>query len=261
MNRKLCLFIAAGLIVGISLVVIGCDMCCNSSKGSGSIVFTDPVTSQTHKATFNYRMECVGSYSDAPDAVRKVSGRLEYQDHGQWKNAQGKTMRVAIHASIDNVVDTQELFEEVYTAIRAGDNYYTEFLPIPARTDPNAKLYCSKIAPKLAFFRGHYRPQHGSHGEGENEDEHHESVGGKDRHQPRSPGEDENEDEHRESGGGKDHHQSGPHGEEGIVTVMVMDLGDRGHSSEDRFEISLKGGLYDGYKQRGTLAHGNIKTF
>ncbi len=211
MNRKLWTFIAAGLIVGITLVVVGCDMCCNSSKGSGSIVFTDPATSETHKATFSYRVECVGSYSDASDAVRKVSGRIEYQDHGLWKNADGKPMRVAIHASIDNVVDTDELFAEAYTAYRSGDKYYTDYLPIPSRNDPNGKFYCTKFAPTLAIFRGKYTPQ------------------------PKSLG------------------------EEGVVTVMVMDQGKPGPSAEDRFEISLSGGVFHGYKQRGVLANGDIK--
>lgn len=104
MNRKFIFVLVAGLIGALSLFTLGCEMCCNSSQGSGSIVITDPVSSASHKATFSYRVECIGSYSDAPDAVRTVTGRLEYQDHIPWKkNGGAKTDSVSIHGYVDSV--------------------------------------------------------------------------------------------------------------------------------------------------------------
>ncbi len=207
MNRKLCMVIAAGLIAGLSLFVVGCEMCCNSSKGSGSMLITDPVTNETHKATFNYRVECVGSYSEAKDAVRKVSGRIEYQDHGLWKNAKGKPLTVRFHGSIDNVVDTREASDYLIAAAFQRDNYY-DFLPPNVLQD---QVICSTTAPNLAIFRGQYRPQPQTAGAG------------------------------------------------GVVTVMVMDNGKPGPSADDRFEVILTGGVFDGYRQRGVLAGGDIK--
>lgn len=104
MNRKIVLVLVAGLIGALGLVGLGCEMCCNSSQGSGSITIADPTPGGgIHKATFSYRVECVGSYSDAPDAVRTVKGRLEYQDHRPWKNGAGNLASVSIHGSVDNV--------------------------------------------------------------------------------------------------------------------------------------------------------------
>ncbi len=215
MNRKLCMVIAAGLIASLSLLVVGCEMCCNSSKGSGSMLITDAATNTTHKATFSYRVECVGSYEDPainPAAVRKVSGRLEYQDHGLWKNEHKNVLRVAFHASIDNVVNTSEAVDYLIAAGLNGDNYY-DFLPPVNLDDPaQTEIYCSKTAPNLAIFRGHYTPQ------------------------PKTAGV-----------------------EGGVVTVMVMDNGKPGPSAEDRFEVVLTGGVFDGYRQRGVLAGGDIK--
>ncbi len=164
MNRKLCTLIAAGLIVGVSLFLVGCEMCCNSSKGSGSMIITDPLTGETRKATFSYRVQCVGSYEDPevnPNAVRKISGRLEYQDHGLWKNADGKKLSVSIHGSVDNVVDTVVVADEVAAAIMAGETYAgpasgVDLLALAGKQDAE---FCSKLKPNLAMFKGKYRPQ------------------------------------------------------------------------------------------------------
>jgi len=211
MNRKLGMIIIVGLIAGLSVFVVGCEMCCNSSQGSGSMVITDPDTKASHKATFSYRVECVGSYSDAEGAVRKISGRLEYQDHGSWKNGDGKQLSVRFHGSVDNVVDTKELADKVALAVMNGDNYY-DYLPIPPDADPQKDLdLCSQYAQNMAIFRGKYTPQPKSLGDG------------------------------------------------GIFTIMVMDNGKPGPSAEDRFEITLTGGVFDKYTQRGVLAGGNVK--
>ncbi len=161
MNRKLCMMVAAGLIVGLSLFVVGCEMCCNSSKGSGSMVITDLKTNESHKATFSYRVECVGSYSDTDkSATRKISGRLEYQDHGVWTNPETKEeLSVRLHAEIDNVVNTREAGDILSRAIASKDNYYDFLPPVNLRDPRQTEIYCSKTAPNLAIFRGHYVPQ------------------------------------------------------------------------------------------------------
>ncbi len=167
MNRKLCTFIAAGLVAAVSLIVAGCEMCCNSSKGSGSMIITDPVTKEAHKATFSYRVECVGSYQDQsvnPNAVRKISGRLEYQDHGVWKTSKGKKLSVSIHGSVDNVLDTDVVWDpvvaQIAAAIQSGGS--VDSIAMPSDKDD----YCSKAKPNVAMFRGKYRPQPASAGEG-----------------------------------------------------------------------------------------------
>ncbi len=212
MNRKLCTLIAAGLIVGVSLFFVGCEMCCNSSKGSGSMLITDPVTKETRKATFSYRVECVGSYEDPdlnPNAVRKISGRLEYQDHGLWKNAGGKKLSVSIHGSVDNVLDTKVVWDPVLAQIEAAimNGAPIDSVNLPSQNDD----YCSKVKPNVAMFKGKYRPQPASAGEG------------------------------------------------GTFYIIVEDKGKPGPSSEDAFEIRLEGGVFDGYRQSGVLAGGNVK--
>ena len=152
MNRKLGMIIIGGLIAGLSLFVVGCEMCCNSSQGSGSMVITDPKTKGIHKATFSYRVECVGSYDDPatnPAAVRKVSGRLEYQDHRPWTNDQGIVWNVSIHGAVNDVLDTE--------VVVAAPTYTGDIM----RDD-----YCSVLKPNVAMFKGKYRPQPKSLGEG-----------------------------------------------------------------------------------------------
>ena len=105
MNRKFLFALIAVSIGALGLVGLGCEMCCNSSQGSGSLLITEPVSKESQKATFSYRVECIGSYSDAADAVRKVSGKLEYQDHAPWNRNDGeKPQRVAIHGEVGDVL-------------------------------------------------------------------------------------------------------------------------------------------------------------
>ncbi len=150
MNRKFLFVLIAVSIGALGLFGLGCEMCCNSSQGSGSITIADATPGAgIHKATFSYRVECIGSYSDAPDAVRTVKGRLEYQDHRSWKNADGKVLNVSVHGAVNDVLDT----EPVVTA--------------PTYTgDPNRDDYCSVLKPGVAMFKGTYRPQPVSLGEG-----------------------------------------------------------------------------------------------
>ncbi len=107
MNRKTLFVLMAGLIGALGIVALGCEMCCNSSQGSGSIVIADQ-GGPGHKATFSYRVECVGSYADPaddPTATRKVTGRLEYQDHMPWKKSGvSKAAIVSIHGEVGDVV-------------------------------------------------------------------------------------------------------------------------------------------------------------
>ncbi len=148
MNRKFLFVLIAGLIGALGLVGLGCEMCCNSSQGSGSITIADPTPGAgIHKATFSYRVECVGSYADPvedPKAVRTVKGRLEYKDHRPWKNGDGKVLNVSIHGVVNDVLDTDVVVQAPgYT----GDT---------SRND-----YCSVQKPNVAMFKGRYRPQPG----------------------------------------------------------------------------------------------------
>lgn len=148
MNRKFLFLLIAGLIGALGVLGLGCEMCCNSSQGSGSITIADPTPGGgIHKATFSYRVECVGSYADplddpTADATRTVKGRLEYQDHRPWKNADGRLLSVSIHGAVNDVLDT---------AVVVQDPSYTG--------DTTRDDYCSVQKPNVAMFKGKYRPQ------------------------------------------------------------------------------------------------------
>lgn len=167
MNRKFLFVLIAASIGALALSGLGCEMCCNSSQGQGSIVINDQATmksqaaargqaaiksqssNEPHKATFSYRVECVGSYSDLPDAVRKVTGRLQFQDNRPWQNAAGQLLNVNIHGAVNEVLDTDPVARPLYDAGQL-------------QTDD----YCSVQNPGVAMFKGKYRPQPGSSSDG-----------------------------------------------------------------------------------------------
>ncbi|MGE5190096.1 MAG: hypothetical protein ACM3NF_08580 [Gemmatimonadota bacterium] len=203
MNRKFLYALVAAMVGALALTGLGCEMCCNSSQGAGSMVIADPATNRSHRATFNYRVSCTGSY--APDAPRTVSGKFQYQDHGAWTNAEGIQYNVSVEAAIDNVVSTEQVY-----FLAANDDYY-DFLSIPSPGTAEAGVFCSSAYPNMVIFKGTYKPWH----------------------QP---------------------------GDAGTVYVMVMDNGKGGPSSGDRFEILLDGGEFRGYRKRGVIAGGNLRT-
>lgn len=150
MNRKF-LFITMAVSVGaLALIAAGCEMCCNSSQGAGSLVITDPVTSKSHRATFNYRVSC--ARSNDPGAAPTVAGRIQYQDHGSWTNADGVAYNVSLEAAIDDVVSTEQAY-----LVAAGDDYYN-FQPVQNSIATQDGAVCSTNT-KIAIFKGTYKPR------------------------------------------------------------------------------------------------------
>lgn len=165
MNRKFLLVLIAASVGALALSGLGCEMCCNSSQGQGSIVINDQAvtrghavgraraaaTSQAsnepHKATFSYRVECVGSYD--PASTRTVTGRLQFQDNRLWQNAAGRLLNVNIHGAVNDVLASDE---RAVPAYNAGE----------IATDD----YCSVQKPGVAMFKGRYRPQPAAAGDG-----------------------------------------------------------------------------------------------
>ncbi len=153
MKRKFLFVLAAGLIGALSLSTLGCnEMCCNSSQGGGSITITDAEANSSHKATFSYRVECIGTYD--PNVERKVTGRLEYQDHKPWKKlGVSKTESVSIHGEVADVANAGALKDAAFGLVDSRGWPAPEYR-VAARQDK----FCAQNQ-NVAVFTGTYTPQ------------------------------------------------------------------------------------------------------
>lgn len=128
MKRSLRIVLVAGSIAAVALWLAGC----NTSRGGGSIAIDDG-DGKSHKATFGFQL----AYKDATETSEaKVSGQFEYHDP-EWKDAQGRVMRVGIHG------------------VATGVPFMTEAPP------PNVGTFTGTYTARPAV-RGYGGPQQGS---------------------------------------------------------------------------------------------------
>jgi len=155
MNRKFLFVLSAGLIGALSLIAVGCDeMCCNSSQGSGSILIKDTESDTSHKATFSFRVECIGT--NDPAAPRKVTGRFEYQDHKPWKKSgASKADSVSIRGTVGDVANTGFLNEPELGLLDPATGYPKDESYWFSALDDKV---CAQNA-NIAIFTGTYTPQ------------------------------------------------------------------------------------------------------